>query len=77
MSSEIAGRRERDRPPSRSGSRIFDGDISEQGTMSQTNLRAVMEMAKELDALMIFPLMHVNLRPSAAPAANSQTVVLC
>jgi hypothetical protein len=38
----------------------FDGDISDQGMMSQTNMRAVMGMAKELDALMIFPLMHID-----------------
>jgi hypothetical protein len=37
----------------------FDGDISDQG-MSQTNIRAVMSMAKELDALMLFPIMHVD-----------------
>ncbi|HEX8255983.1 MAG TPA: hypothetical protein VF846_22780 [Thermoanaerobaculia bacterium] len=38
----------------------FDGDISDQGMMSQTNMRAIMEMSKELDALMIFPLMHID-----------------
>jgi hypothetical protein len=37
----------------------FDGDISDQG-MSQTNIRAVMAMSKELDALMLFPIMHVD-----------------
>ena len=37
----------------------FDGDISDQG-MGQTNIRAVMAMARELDALMIFPIMHVD-----------------
>lgn len=37
----------------------WDGDISDQG-MSQTNIRAVMSMAKELDALMLFPIMHVD-----------------
>jgi hypothetical protein len=37
----------------------FDGDISDQG-MGQTNIRAIMEMAKELDALMVFPIMHVD-----------------
>ncbi len=38
---------------------VYDGDISDQG-MSQTNMRAVMSMAKELDALMLFPIMHVD-----------------
>lgn len=37
----------------------FDGDISDQG-MSQTNIRAIMNMAKELDALALFPIMHVD-----------------
>jgi hypothetical protein len=37
----------------------FDGDISDQG-MGQTNIRAVMAMAKELDALVLFPIMHVD-----------------
>lgn len=37
----------------------FDGDISDQG-MSQTNIRAVMAMAKELDALVLFPIVHVD-----------------
>ena len=37
----------------------FDGDISDQG-MGQTNIRAVMSMARELDALMLFPIMHVD-----------------
>lgn len=37
----------------------FDGDISDQG-MSQTNIRAVMAMSKELDALVLFPIMHVD-----------------
>lgn len=37
----------------------WDGDISDQG-MSQTNIRAVMSMAKELDALMLYPIMHVD-----------------
>ncbi|HYC60426.1 MAG TPA: hypothetical protein VEK79_12755 [Thermoanaerobaculia bacterium] len=37
----------------------FDGDISDQG-MSQTNIRAVMTMARELDALALFPIMHVD-----------------
>jgi hypothetical protein len=37
----------------------FDGDISDQG-MGQTNIRAVMTMARELDALALFPIMHVD-----------------
>lgn len=37
----------------------WDGDISDQG-MSQTNIRAIMTMAKELDALMLYPIMHVD-----------------
>lgn len=37
----------------------WDGDISDQG-MGQTNIRAIMSMAKELDALMLFPIMHVD-----------------
>ena len=37
----------------------FDGDISDQG-MSQTNIRAVMSMSKELDALVLFPIVHVD-----------------
>jgi hypothetical protein len=37
----------------------FDGDISDQG-MNQNNIRAVMGMAKELDALVLFPIMHVD-----------------
>jgi hypothetical protein len=37
----------------------FDGDISDQG-MSQTNIRAIMGMSKELDALVLFPIMHVD-----------------
>lgn len=37
----------------------WDGDISDQG-MSQTNIRAVMAMSKELDALMLFPIMHID-----------------
>jgi hypothetical protein len=37
----------------------FDGDISDQG-MSQTNIRAVMSMSKELDAIMLFPIMHID-----------------
>jgi hypothetical protein len=37
----------------------WDGDVSDQG-MSQTNIRAIMGMAKELDALMVYPIMHVD-----------------
>lgn len=37
----------------------FDGDISDQG-MNQTNIRALMAMSKELDALVLFPIMHVD-----------------
>jgi len=37
----------------------WDGDVSDQG-MNQTNIRAVMTMSKELDALMLFPLMHID-----------------
>jgi hypothetical protein len=37
----------------------FDGEISDQG-MGQTNIRAIMTMAKELDALMVFPIMHID-----------------
>ena len=37
----------------------FDGDISDQG-MSQTNIRAIMAMARELDTLVLFPIMHVD-----------------
>jgi len=37
----------------------WDGDISDQG-MSQTNIRAIMAMSKELDALMLYPIMHVD-----------------
>lgn len=37
----------------------FDGAISDQG-MSQTNIRALMAMAKELDALVLFPILHVD-----------------
>jgi hypothetical protein len=37
----------------------WDGDVSDQG-MNQTNIRAIMSMAKELDALMVYPLMHVD-----------------
>ena len=37
----------------------WDGDISDQG-MGQTNIKAIMSMAKELDALMVFPIMHVD-----------------
>src|SRR5688572_5377872 len=37
----------------------FDGDISDQG-MGQTNIRALLSMARELDALILFPIMHVD-----------------
>ena len=37
----------------------WDGDISDQG-MNQTNTRALLAMAKELDALLLFPIMHVD-----------------
>ena len=37
----------------------WDGDVSDQG-MSQTNIRAIMGMAKELDALIVYPIMHVD-----------------
>ncbi|HEV7765461.1 MAG TPA: hypothetical protein VGQ76_10700 [Thermoanaerobaculia bacterium] len=37
----------------------WDGDVSDQG-MNQTNIRAIMSMSKELDALMLYPIMHVD-----------------
>jgi hypothetical protein len=37
----------------------WDGDISDQG-MNQNNTKAVMAMAKELDALMVFPILHID-----------------
>jgi hypothetical protein len=37
----------------------WDGDISDQG-MNQTNTRAILSMAKELDAILLFPIMHVD-----------------
>lgn len=37
----------------------WDGDISDQG-MSQNNIKAIMSMSKELDALVLFPIMHVD-----------------
>jgi hypothetical protein len=37
----------------------WDGDISDQG-MGQTNIRAIMSMSKELDALVLYPIMHVD-----------------
>lgn len=37
----------------------FDGDVSDQG-MGQANIRAITTMARELDALVLFPLMHVD-----------------
>jgi hypothetical protein len=36
-----------------------DGDVSDQG-MNQTNTRALLAMARELDALILFPIMHVD-----------------
>lgn len=36
-----------------------DGDVSDQG-MSQTNTRAILAMAKELDALILHPIMHID-----------------
>jgi hypothetical protein len=37
----------------------WDGDISDQG-MSQTNMKALFEMARELDATLVYPIMHVD-----------------
>jgi hypothetical protein len=37
----------------------WDGDVSDQG-MNQTNTRALSAMAKELDALILFPIVHVD-----------------
>ena len=37
----------------------FDGDISDQG-MSQNNIRAILAMARELDTLVLFPIMHID-----------------
>ena len=37
----------------------WDGDVSDQG-MSQTNIRAIMAMSKELDALVLYPIMHID-----------------
>jgi hypothetical protein len=37
----------------------WDGDVSDQG-MGQTNIRAITSLAKELDALVLFPIMHVD-----------------
>jgi hypothetical protein len=37
----------------------WDGDVSDQG-MSQNNIKAVMAMAKEFDALALYPIMHVD-----------------
>jgi hypothetical protein len=37
----------------------WDGDVSDQG-MNQTNIRAIMTMSKELDALVLYPVMHVD-----------------
>jgi len=37
----------------------WDGDVSDQG-MNQSNTKAVMALAKELDALLLFPILHVD-----------------
>lgn len=37
----------------------WDGDVSDQG-MNQTNIRAIMAMSKELDALILYPIMHID-----------------
>jgi hypothetical protein len=37
----------------------WDGDVSDQG-MNQTNTRALLAMSKELDALLLFPIMHID-----------------
>ncbi|HEX6640929.1 MAG TPA: hypothetical protein VF215_07435, partial [Thermoanaerobaculia bacterium] len=37
----------------------WDGDVSDQG-MNQTNIRAIMSMSKELDALVLYPIVHVD-----------------
>jgi hypothetical protein len=37
----------------------WDGDVSDQG-MNQTNIRAIMSMSKELDALMLYPILHID-----------------
>lgn len=37
----------------------WDGDISDQG-MSQHNTKALLAMSKELDALLLFPIMHID-----------------
>lgn len=36
-----------------------DGDVSDQG-MNQTNMRALSAMSKELDALILFPIVHID-----------------
>ena len=37
----------------------WDGDVSDQG-MNQTNTRALLAISKEIDALLLFPIMHVD-----------------
>lgn len=37
----------------------WDGDVSDQG-MNQTNTRALLSVAKEVDALLLFPIMHID-----------------
>jgi hypothetical protein len=37
----------------------WDGDVSDQG-MNQTNTRALLAVAKEVDALLLFPIMHID-----------------
>jgi hypothetical protein len=37
----------------------WDGDISDQG-MNQSNTRALLGMSKELDALLLFPIVHID-----------------
>lgn len=37
----------------------WDGDISDQG-MSQNNIKALYGVSKELDAMLLFPIMHVD-----------------
>lgn len=52
----------------------FDGDISDQG-MGQTNIRALLSMARELDALMLFRSCTSTSLPSAAAAANPRAAL--
>lgn len=53
----------------------WDGDVSDQG-MNQTNIRAIMSMSKELDALMLYPIMHVDFA-TVDQAANSRAAHRC